>query len=46
MMTCALERIYFVVVEHMVDGILKEWSVIHFIFDKADSPRASHCSSE
>lgn len=46
MMTCTLERIYFAVVEYMVDSILKELSVIQFMFDKAVSPKESHCSSE
>jgi hypothetical protein len=46
MMTCTLERIYFAVVEYMVDGILKELSVTRFIFDKPVSPKESHCSSE
>lgn len=46
MMTCTLERIYFAVVEYMVDGILKELSIIQFMFDKVVLPKESHCSSE
>jgi hypothetical protein len=34
MMACTLERIYFAVIEYMVDSILKKLSVIHLMFDK------------
>jgi hypothetical protein len=34
MMACTLERIYFAVIEYMVDSILKKLSVIQLMFDK------------